>query len=80
MFDGNEKYLSILVSAPLLLGSTALILLTIALLKKGQHYGKFARASIIALQIICFGIAIFLVYLAFAFGSPQPPALPHLLE
>ena len=80
MFDGNEKYLSILVSAPLLLGSIALILLTIALLKKGKRYGKLARASMIALQIICFVIVIYLVYLSFAFGSPQPPALPHLLE
>lgn len=80
MFSGNERYLSILVSAPMLLGCVAMILSTIALLKKSKRYGKLARWLMIALLIISSGIAIYLVYLAFAFGNPHPPILPLSLR
>ena len=75
MSSGKEMYLSILVSAPMLLICVAIALATIVLLKKGKRYNKFARGSMIALLFVTFGIAVYLVYLAFAFGNSHPSAL-----
>lgn len=74
MSSGNERYISILVSSPMLLGCVALILSTIVLLKKSERYNKFARGLTIALLIVTVGIAVYLVYLAFAFGNSHPSA------
>jgi len=64
----------------MLLGCVAMILSTIALLKKGKRYNKFVRGSMIVLLMIFSGIAIYLVYLAFAFGNPHPSATPVPLQ
>jgi hypothetical protein len=80
MFSGNERYLSILVSAPMLLGCVAMILSTIALLKKSKRYGKFARRLMIALLIVAFGINVYLVYLAFEYGNSHTSATPLPLQ
>jgi len=64
----------------MLLGCVAMILSTIVLLKKGKRYNKFVRGSMIVLLMIFSGIAIYLVYLAFAFGNPHPSATPVPLQ
>lgn len=76
MSSGSERYITILVSSPILLGCVAMILSTIVLLKKGKQYNKSTRRLMIALLIVCLGIAVYLVYLAFAFGNPHPSAPP----
>lgn len=80
MSSGSERYISILLSSPTLLGSVALILLTIVFLKKGKKYNKFTRGLMIALLIMTFSIAVYLVYLAFAFGDSHPSATPVPLQ
>lgn len=76
MFSGTGKYLSILVSYPILLGCVAMILVTIALLKKDKRYNKLLRGVMIALLIVIMCIAGILLYLAIAFGNPHLPILP----
>lgn len=80
MLSGSERYISILVSTPVLLGSVALILITIVILKKGKKYNKFIRVLMISLLLATSGIAAYLVYLAFAFGSTHPQLLPGPLQ
>lgn len=60
----------------MLLGCVALILETIALLKKGKRYNKFTRGVIIALKTATFSIATYLVHLAFVFSNSHPSATP----
>lgn len=76
----NERYLTILVSVPMLLGCIGLILMTVVLLKKGKQYNKLTRGLLIVLLMITSAIAGYLVYLAFAFGNPHPPILPVPLQ
>lgn len=76
MSNGSEMYLSILVSTPILMGSVALILVSIVILKKRKKYNQLIRLLMITLLIITSGIASYLVYLAFAFGNTHPPILP----
>lgn len=80
MVIGNERYLTILVSVPMLLGCIGLILMTVVLLKKGKQYNKLTRGLLIVLLMITSAIAGYLVYLAFAFGNPHPPILPVPLQ
>lgn len=80
MSSGSERYLSMLVSAPVLLGCVAMILSTIVLLKKGNPYNKRLRGLMIILLIVTLGIAAYLVYLAFAFGNSHPSAMPVPLQ
>ena len=60
----------------MLLGCVAMILSTVVLLMKGKRYNKFARGLMFGLLIVPFGIAMYLVYLAFAFGNSHPSATP----
>lgn len=76
MSSGSERYITILVSSPILLGCVAMILSTIVLLKKGKQYNKPTRRLMIALLMVSLGIAVYLVYLALAFGNPHPSAPP----
>jgi hypothetical protein len=76
MISESGRYLSILVSYPILLGCVGLILVTIALLKKGEQYHKPIRALMITLLILIMCVAGFLLYLAVAFGNPHASALP----
>lgn len=80
MNSGNEILISTLLSSKTLIVFVALILSTIMVLKKGKQFNKFARVVMIALLIIFSGIAVFLVFLAFAFGNSHPPILPILLQ
>jgi len=80
MSSGSERYIPILLSSPMLLVSVALILLTIVFLKKDKKYNKFTRGLMIALLVMAFGIAVYLVYLAFAFGDSHPSATPVPLQ
>lgn len=74
------RYLSILVFTSILLGSVALILVTIVILKKRKNYNKRIRVLMITLLILSSGTAAYLVYLAFASGSTYPLALPIPLQ
>jgi len=76
MISGNETYISILVSGPMLMSVVGIIVSTIALLKKGKQYTNHTRCLMIVLLTIAFGVSLYLVYLAFAFGNPHPPASP----
>jgi len=80
MISGNETYISILVSGPMLMSVVGIILSTIALLKKGKQYTNQTRCLMIALLTIASGVSLYLVYLAFAFGNPHPPASPIPLD
>jgi hypothetical protein len=80
MFGRSERYLSILLSSSSLLASVAMILTAILLLKKGKIYNQFTRRLMIALLIVAFGITVYLVYLAFAFGNSYPSATPVSLQ
>lgn len=68
MVSGIPRYLTILVSVPVLLGCVGMILMAIVLLKKGNKYSKLVRGFLTTLLIIFSGIAMYLLYLAFAFG------------
>ncbi|MHB8134965.1 MAG: hypothetical protein ACYDH1_12175 [Anaerolineaceae bacterium] len=76
MSNGSERYLSILVSTPILLGSVAMILITIVILKKSKKYNQPIRVLMITLLIVTSGTAAYLAYLAIAFGNTYPPILP----
>jgi len=80
MSSGIGRYLTILVSTPILLGCVAMILSTIVLLKKGKQYNKWTRRLLIALLMITSVIAVYLVYLAFEFSNPHPPISPVPLQ
>lgn len=80
MSSGSERYLSILVSTPILLGSVAMIIVTIVILKKSKKYNHLIRVLMITLLIVTSGTAAYLVYLAFAFGNTHPPILPVPLQ
>jgi len=76
MISGKHTLLSILLSSTTLLVVVGVIVSTIALLQKGKQYNKNTRRLMIALLIIALGFGLYLVYLAFAFGNPHPPASP----
>jgi|GEM_PF-3513858 len=76
MVSGSDRYISIIVSTPILLGSVALILVTIVILKKSKKYDGRIRVLMITLLILSSGTVAYLVYLAVAFGNAHPPILP----
>ena len=76
MSTGNGMYITILGSSTILLGCVAMILVTIESLKKRKKYNKRIRILMITLLLLSSGAAAYLVYLAFAFNSTHPPALP----